>query len=465
MRCGLYARLRQARRARRAEDLAQVEPPGERETRRVEREIDLEREVRSAGRGNRRTEAARDQVATAGADRTDEPKRRRAFDPRGAHGGDAVGLARALRRAQLLLAEDRRDHPVGRAVADARGDEENQEHHQEAGEILDAHEVHDADRGGAHGDEVPERHDGAADLVGQQAAERTRERAHQRPKERDGDGHLGKLRLDQQRKGRRIADERAECPDIDVGHDPGVLVADDRELVLEGRARRGEVVHEEDRAEHRDRDRKEPHQAGVLEIDSLDRRGLVEVDQADAHQDRRQQLDAAHADVSASCVQSERPALHAVRIEERDVGHARGEVAAAETRKGGGQQHQPERRIRLTDEIGERDGGNEQHCRAEDRPVPAAEDRHRERVGKPHERADQPRQRHELKELVGRVVEAGLRQLGRDNAPDQPDREADMLGHDRPDQIAPGNRFAFGFPVLLILRVPVRDPDIASLAH
>ena len=145
-------------------------------------------------------------------------------------------------------------------------------------------------------------------------------------------------------------------------------------------------------------------------------------------------------------------------IEEGNVGHAGGEVAAAETGRRRHQQHQPERRLGLADEIGERDRRNEQHRRAEDRPVAAAEHRDRERVGKSHERADQPGQRHELKQLIGRVVEAGLRQFGRDDAPDQPDRKADMLGNDRPDEIAPGDEFALGLPEFLILRVPVRNP-------
>ena len=108
--------------------------------------------------------------------------------------------------------------------------------------------------------------------------------------------------------------------------------------------------------------------------------------------------------------------------------------------------HFPVRRVRLGHEIGERDCRDEQNGSAEDRPVAAAECRDRESIGKAHQRADQPGQRHELKQLIGREVEAGLRQLGRDDAPDQPDRKADMLGNDRPDQITPGDELALGFP-------------------
>ena len=67
------------------------------------------------------------------------------------------------------------------------GDEQHQEHREEAGEALDVDVVHDAQRRDAHRDEVPERHARAADLVGEQPAERPRHRADQRPEE--GDGH------------------------------------------------------------------------------------------------------------------------------------------------------------------------------------------------------------------------------------------------------------------------------------
>ena len=279
------------------------------------------------------------------------------------------------------------------------------------------------------------------------------------------DRHRRELRLDQQRKRRRVADEGAERPDIDEGHDPGMLAPDDGDLVPERRLGRGEVVHEENRAEHRDGQRQDPHQAGVLEVDARDRRRLIEVDQADPHQDGRQQLHAADADIAAGRVEAERPALHAVGIEERDVGHAGGKIAAAETGRGGHQQHQPERGSRARRRNRRARGRDEQHRGAEDGPVAAPECGHGEGVGKPHQRADQPGYRHQLKQLIGRVVEAGLRQFGRDDAPDQPDRKPDMLGNDRPDQIAPGDNLAGRIPERLIFGLPFRNPGRVLLAH
>src|ERR1043166_3916024 len=80
-----------------------------------------------------------------------------------------------------------------------------------------------------------------------------RQPPHQRPEERDRHLDLRERRLYQQREGGRVADERAEGPDIDVGHHPGVLALDDDELVAKARLCRGEIVHEEIRADYRNR--------------------------------------------------------------------------------------------------------------------------------------------------------------------------------------------------------------------
>src|SRR5215471_1809404 len=74
--------------------LAQVVPPGEAEAGRVEGEVDHERQMRAPGDGNRCAEAARDQIAAAGADRADEAERGRAFDAGRRHGPLAALLPR-----------------------------------------------------------------------------------------------------------------------------------------------------------------------------------------------------------------------------------------------------------------------------------------------------------------------------------------------------------------------------------
>src|SRR5215471_897748 len=170
----LNARLRQARCAGGFRTPAQVEPPGEREACRVEDEVNHERKLRPAGHRDRLAEAARDQIAAASADRTDEAERCAALDRSNLQRGGASGVAFAPRLVQVLLTEDRRDHPVGRSVANAGRDKKNEEHRQEAEEVLGPDEIEDADGGGRHGDEVPEGDDGTPDLVGQKAAEGAR---------------------------------------------------------------------------------------------------------------------------------------------------------------------------------------------------------------------------------------------------------------------------------------------------
>src|SRR3954447_4128974 len=71
----LYARLGETGCTRLHRALAQVKPPGQRQAARVEREIDDQRQLRSAGHGDRLAEAARDQIAAASPNGADEPKR------------------------------------------------------------------------------------------------------------------------------------------------------------------------------------------------------------------------------------------------------------------------------------------------------------------------------------------------------------------------------------------------------
>jgi hypothetical protein len=183
--------------------------------------------------------------------------------------------------------------------------------------FFDVDEAHHADGGGAHDDEIPEGHDGTANLVSKEPAERTQQRADQGPEEGDGDGHRRELRLDQERKRRGVADEGAESPDIDVRHDPGVLAAEDRQLIPQGGACVGEIVHEQERPRDGDCQRQQPHQPGVRQIDAAGAgRRQVQIDQSQTQKDGGEQLQAADSDIAAGGVEPQRPAFHAIGIEE-----------------------------------------------------------------------------------------------------------------------------------------------------
>ena len=126
-------------------------------------------------------------------------------------------------------------------------------------------------------------------------------------------------------------------------------------------------------------------------------------------------------------------------VEEVDVGHRAGEVAAAEAGGRRDQAEHPVRRVRVLHRDREQQRRDQQQRGADHRPVAAAEPRHRERVRQPQQRADQVGQRDQEEQLLRGEREALREQERRADAPDQPDREAEVLGEDRPDQVAPGD--------------------------
>src|SRR5580698_7508466 len=124
---------------------AQVVPPREGYAAYIKCQEDFQRDLRTTGRGNRRTKAARDQVATASADRADKSQRSSTLNAGRIQGERPTCVAQALCFPKLLLSEDCRNHPIGRAVANPGRDEEYEKHRQETREILGAQEIHDTD--------------------------------------------------------------------------------------------------------------------------------------------------------------------------------------------------------------------------------------------------------------------------------------------------------------------------------
>src|SRR5258707_1026840 len=119
-----HARFGEICRALRKKALAQVVPPREREAGGVERQVDDERQMRATGGGNRRAEAARDQIAAAGADCPDKSECGGSFDAGSPQGERTAGIAGTFCLLKILLAENRRYHPVSGAVADSGRDKE-----------------------------------------------------------------------------------------------------------------------------------------------------------------------------------------------------------------------------------------------------------------------------------------------------------------------------------------------------
>ena len=182
-----------------------------------------------AGGQERLAEGQVDQHAAEGADGAGDADHARRTS--GGRASSAPRRARRRRCVRCLAPEDRRDHLVRRAVADAAEDEQRDEPDQvtaAATRCCDASStMRRADR---HRDEVPERDPGAAEPVGQPAADRADQRAEQRAEEGqvgglDRGAEVGReLHLQHLAEGEAEADERAERADVEQRHDPGVRV-------------------------------------------------------------------------------------------------------------------------------------------------------------------------------------------------------------------------------------------------
>ena len=110
---------------------------------------------------------------------------------------------------------------------------------------LDAHDGRNA--GDEHQDERVECDLRAAvDLVRDPAADGAYAGTDERPEESGvGEGDLGELAVDEQRKCGGVADERTESAGVDDTEQPCVLVAEDGHHAAWALARDGQIVHAE----------------------------------------------------------------------------------------------------------------------------------------------------------------------------------------------------------------------------
>src|SRR5690554_1540642 len=216
---------------------AQVEPPVDHQADRIEDR-----------------EAVHGELGRAGADLVAHHHR----GDEGAVGGHRGGPAQ--HRALLLGIEDHPDAAEGGAVADAAGREQDHEHDHEdrevavrVGGVVGQHHHVAGDGGGHHHDHRDDLgDDGAAHLVGDPAAYRADQGAHEGTDPGPGEGagavgvgdaghgavggylhHVAEDDVDGEGQGGGEADEGAEDQDVEDGHRPGVLVREDRELLLD----------------------------------------------------------------------------------------------------------------------------------------------------------------------------------------------------------------------------------------
>ncbi len=169
------------------------------------------------------------------------------------------------------------------------------------------------------------------------AAERARDRSDACTEERPGQRYVASVEdcLQQGRKCRRVPDERTERSDVEQDM---IQVSECRSDCDTGftSALASERLFM-NRNAHMRRSYRERHieQAGHRQRHAS----------TGGHHDWNDLLGHRYADVSARGVEPERPAFLLLRIEERDVGHRGGEVAAAESRCRRDQKKQPERNV------------------------------------------------------------------------------------------------------------------------
>jgi hypothetical protein len=243
------------------------------------------------------------------------------------------------------------------------------------------------------------------------------------------------------------ADERAEGADVEQGDEPRVAVPHHLDHRAAVGALVGQVVHEQRGADGSDGDEYQVHRAHQMGRPVT---GGGDDQQAD-------QLDHRDADVAAPGVEAQCPALVALRVERVDVRHRRCEVAAAQTSEGRDHHESGVRRVRLVHVVEGQQRRNQQDQGAEDGPVATPEGGGGERVGQPQERADQGRYG-DQEELARRVdVVDVLRHEQHHDRPNRPDREADVFGDHRPDQVSSGDLGSAVVPGVDVLGVPVVD--------
>ncbi len=245
----------------------------------------------------------------------------------------------------------------------------------------------------------------------------------------------------------READERAERADVEQRDHPGVALPQDHAHGRQVDPVLLQVVHVERGADPGDRQR-----------DQVDRAHPIGLPVADGGDDEQaDELDHRHPDVAAACVDAQRPALEPLRVERVDVGHRRREIATAEAGQRRAHQIRPQRQAGVCQQPHRPDSRDQQHERREHGPVAAAERRGGQRVRDPQAGADQRRDGAQ-QELVAR--REAVDRLGHEqhhHRPDRPDREADMLRRDRPDQVAAGDVLVAGLPGDDVLGIPVGD--------
>ena len=231
----------------------------------------------------------------------------------------------------------------------------------------------------------------------------------------------------------------------------------------------GDVVHAEPGRDHERNQDRHPDIAGVVNkgfragrnlADQRARRVLqnqrLTTEDAGGHDQRHQNLHRGDAEIAQPRIHAERITLHPLGVEEGDVGHRGGKVAATDPRQESHRLELPERGVGVLQENARSRRRDDQQRRGQENCVPAAGNPYEEGRWNAQRRAGQPGDRRQREQLGLAEGKAQIDHLDRDDSPVQPHRKsAQQTGNGYPE-ITRGDSLAFRRPESLVLGVPVR---------
>ncbi|MCY1437409.1 hypothetical protein D9M71_535690 [compost metagenome] len=239
-----------------------------------------------------------------------------------------------------------------------------------------------------------------------------------------------------------------------------MLALEDHRLLAERGLGAGQVIHAEPGQQGDDDDERHPDETGVLQpqltaIGQHLRLATEHAEQAEGNHQRYAELHDRDAEVTQAGIQAQGRALLRLGVEETDVGHARGEVAAAEAAQQGNHHEHAVGRARVLHGKAHPQRWRQQRGGAQGGPAPTAEDRHHERIEHPEGRPREPRQGRQPEQLVGAESKADGVQAHDHRAPHHPHGKGQQQCGNRNPQVAGGGLLAATAPERGIFRAPV----------
>ena len=209
-----------------------------------------------------------------------------------------------------------------------------------------------------------------------------------------------------------------------------------------------------------DQQKRHPYKPRVLQEQLLAFGGQLRATDDPAEQchrddQRNHELGSRHAQIAQPRIHSQCKALLGLGIEERDIGHRRGEIAATEATQNGNRDEVPVRGAGVLHRNAQPDRGNQQRSGGNCGPAAATEHGHHKRIENAQGGAGQRGQRRQPEQLIGIKREAHLRQADGHRRKHLPDGKRQQQCRDGDSEVAIGDPVAGPRPERSILGMPL----------